>query len=202
MKFNQIFILVLIATIVLGALWYDHKVSKLLDQLATAVGKTDTVKVVLTVHDTTYVQHADTIVSTADTTIVGDTIIIDHNKNLVGITEQPLFVLRVDVNTKLETFKYDFKYKPLSIFLEFKDKYDLRKGFKAYTVPDVGNVNVSFGDYTPLKKKFGLSLAGGALLLDNNPGLMAGISFKKNELGMLWMEGKRGFYYRRVLFEF
>jgi len=200
MKFQSIVILVLLAAVVLGGFYYDNKVSRLETKLAEKM-PADTVKVVVTLTDTVYTEKADTVLASADTTIVNDTVHIDHYKNLVGITEQPLFKLKVTVNTKAETFGYDFKYNPLNIYLEFKDKYDLRKGFLAYTVPDVGSVNVDFGQYKPLKKKLGVGISGGAFYSNNSPGLMAGIFWKKNELGVTFTEGSKGFYYRRILLE-
>ena len=202
MKFQNLLFFILVGVIIAGSFYFDHKVNSLQNQLAVAQGKTDTLTVEIKIHDTTFVSAADTVINNSDTTIVGDTIIIDHYPRLVDITNQPLFTLKVDVDTRYNSFAYDYKYKPLSIYLEFNDKYDLRKGFKAYTIPDIGKVSTSWGDYKPLKKKFGLTLSGGVYLLDNTPGLLCGIAWKKNELGMLFMEGKKGYYFRRILLDF
>jgi hypothetical protein len=202
MKFQNIFLLILIGVIVAGSFYFDHKVNSLQNQLAVAQGKTDTLMVEIKIHDTTFVSVADTIINSNDTTIVGDTIIIDHWPTLVDINSQDLFTLMVKVDTRKSEFKYDYKYKPLYLNLRFQDKYDLRKGFVVELIPNVGSVSVNWGSYKPLKKKFGLTLSGGIYLLDNTPGLLCGIAWKKNELGMLFMEGKKGYYFRRILLDF
>ena len=191
MKFQSLFALILVAALVLSFFYYDHKVSRLEQQLAEATGKVDTVQIAVQVHDTVFVNQADTVIQNSDTTFVGDTIIVNHYPYLTNTTTQPLFTLQVAVDTRKESFAYDFKYKPLNIYLEFADKYDLRKGFKAYTDPDVGTISTSWNGYTPMKKKFGLSLSGGLFIVGNNPGLMCGVAWKKNELGVMWIEDRK-----------
>lgn len=202
MKFNLLFTLILIATIIIGSIYYDSKINYLQDQLSTITEKTDTVKVVLTIHDTTFVSTADTVIQNSDTTIIGDTVYVNHFPYLINTTDQPLFRLKVSVDTRQQTFKYEYKYNPLSINITFTDKYDLRKNMKITTTPDIGTIKIGFDGYTPIKKKFGLSLSGGVYIISSEPGLMLGLSFKKNEFGITISNGQKGYYFRRVIFEF
>ena len=193
--------------IVGGFFWYDHKVSSLEEKLAKAEGvKPDTVQVVLTIHDTTFVSVADTVIQHSDTTINGDTVTVNHWPVLVDNTSQPLFDLRVKVDSKNSLFDYAYKYKPLTLTFKFADKYDLRKGFELSLDPNIGNVSVNWGQYEPLKKPKGFELSAGFGYSDvtGHSGvlLMGGIKWKKNELGITLRDGGKDYFYKRTLLSF
>lgn len=201
MKFERFVLLILFAVIIIGAFIYDYKVSKLEERLAETQ-PADTVQVIVQFHDTTYVGRADSIFETTDTTILADTVHIYHWPHLIDNTEQPLFLLRVGVDTRASKFTYEYKYKPLTLNLMFYDKYDLKKGFKVTSIPPIGNINVDWGSYSPIKEKR-FELNGGFGYTRNlGPFLLSGFSWKKNTLGLFLVEGGWGIYYQRAFLSF
>jgi len=207
MKLERYLLFGLMISIIVGFFWYDHKVTSLQEQLAKAEGiKPDTVQVVIKIHDTTFVSVADTVIQHADTTINGDTIVVNHWPMLVDNTAQPLFDLRVKVDSKNSLFDYAFKYRPLTLTFKFNDKYDLRKGFILTLDPAIANVSVNWDQYEPLKKPKGFALSAGFGYSDvvDKAGvfLIGGIQWKKNELGISLRDGGKDYYYKRTLLSF
>lgn len=207
MKLERYLLFGLMITTVLGFFWYDHKVKGLEERLAEAQGvKPDTVTVEIKIRDTVFVSTADSTTDQADTVNVGDTVVIHHWPTLVDNISQPLFDLRTRVDSKNSLFDYSFKYKPLTLRFTFKDKYDLRKGFELTMSPDIGDVNVDWGEYRPLKKPKGFEFAAGfgySTVKDNeNVFLLGSLKFKKNEFGLILRDGGKDYYYKRTLWSF
>ena len=207
MKFERYLLFGFMITIILGFFWYDHKVKGLEDRLAEAQGiKPDTVKVEIQIRDTVFVSVADTVIDQTDTTVVGDTVVVHHWPTLVDNTSQPLFDLRVSVDSRKNLFDYNFKYKPLTLRFAFRDKYDLRKGFELTMSPDIGDINVDWGEYQPLKKPKGFELAAGfgySTVKDNESVFLLGsLKFKKNEFGLILRDKGKDYYYKRTLWSF
>jgi hypothetical protein len=203
MKIKDLTLIVLLVLCTGGYFFYNARINHLESQLAKAAGHVDTLKVTLQMHDTLFVSVADTVLQQSDTTVIGDTTVINHWPMLVDNVSQPLFDLRVQVDTKKSKFDYNFRYKPLALYMQFTDKYDLRKGFKVSTVPDIGTINVDWGNYKPLKKGWGVtgavgvgySRAGGVCLLGE-------LSIKGIAAGVLLQENSTGVYVKKSLFSF
>lgn len=203
MKIKDIAILILLAICIGGAITYKIRIGSLESKLAKAVGHVDTLTVTLHIRDTVFVSTADTVTETTEIAIHGDSVIINHWPLLIDRTSQPLFDLRVAVDTKKSQFTYDYRYKPLTLYLQFTDKYNLRKGFKASTIPDIGTISVNWGDYHPLAKRWGIS---GSIGLGysrlSGVVLLGEISVKSFSVGLLMQDGGYGVYGRKSLFAF
>lgn len=203
MKVKDLALLVLLALCIGGAIYYKARIGALETKLAKAEGHVDTLKVTLQMHDTLFVSVADTVLQQSDTTIIGDTTVINHWPTLVDNTRQPLFDLRVRVDTKQSKFDYNFRYKPLALYMQFTDKYDLRK-MKISTIPDIGvTTNIDWGDYRPLRKQWGISGSIG-LGYSRSSGvfLLGEIDVKGVAIGAMLQENSTGAYIKKSIFSF
>jgi hypothetical protein len=203
MKFQIGIIIGLIILLAIGAFWADQKINNLQEQLIEAQGvKPDTVEVVVELTDTVVVHEADSTIHDIDTVQVDDTTFIHHYPTLIDYDEQPLFALRVKVDTRAEEFTYKYNYKPLTLHLEFYDKYNLKKGFKVYSTPSVGNIDVNWGSYEPIKKKKFRLEGGIGYSKREGPFLLTSIGWERNSIGLFLVEGSWGIFYKRVLYSF
>jgi len=201
MKLKDLSLLVMFVALVGVGIYYDAKVSKLEKQLAKTT--VDTLKITLQIRDTLFVTVADTVFERADTFMVGDTVFVQHWPVMVDRVSQPLFDLRVNVDTKTRLFGYDFEYKPLHVKLEFFDKFDLRKGCKVSVLPAIGDVSIDWGDYKPQKKSFGIFGAIGLGYSRSFGAFVLGeLSVKGVQVGALIHDGGYGVYVKKVVFNF
>jgi hypothetical protein len=193
-KIKNYFILFLIVLAFGVFVYYQAKVSHL-QKVIDAKAPPDTIKIEIIQHDTTVVKKADTVETIK--VVHGDTIYV--YKRFFGEFDQPLFHLGVWANSQTEEFTFNIKYRSLKLFLEIKNKYDIRKGFNLRTEPDLGiTYSVDWNNYTPLRKErnFRLNLGFG-YSKEQGPFLLPGIQYKSNILGVFLKENSWGLYYQK-----
>lgn len=173
----------------------DKEISKLENKLEQ-VAPPETVSVEIIQHDTVFVREADTV--EIETEVRGDTVYV--YKKMYDFFEQPLFDLGIWANSRTEEFTYDLKYRHLKVYFLFKNKLDLRKGFDVYTDPNIGEVKVDWGDYTPIKKprSFGVNLGLG-YSKQLGPFILSDVEWRKFAFGVFLKEESYGFYVRRQI---
>jgi len=195
------FIVFLMLLVVVIFVWKDSQVKSLQERLDSIKPPApDTVLVKITIHDTVFVSKADTVYF--DTTEVrGDTVFV--YKYLEDTIDQPLFTLKTQVWSKSEVFKYSFKYKPITLSLLFSNYYDLRKGLKVTMSPPIGDVNIDWGNYKPLKGPPKYDMRLGVLYSEKlGPGAQFGVGYDKTALGVFAFQGTYGLYFSRSLYKF
>ena len=176
----------------------QHKNTKLEEKIYPTT--IDTVQVLMTIRDTSFV-HTAVVHKSTDTVLVHSAA---YDMNVYSDRVQhPLFDLDVKFDPQPKAFSYDFHFRPVSLNLIFHDKHDLRKGFELKVVPPVFATNVDWGDYKPQKKIHGLSCGIGlGYSKESGPLIIGGIRFKKNEVGILLREQSYGLFFQRTIFEY
>jgi len=137
---------------------------------------------------------------------------------LFDIFEQPLFRLEITARlresyardprsrgrvsyTRQPEFRYSLSYKPLIVHLEFQDHFNLKKGLRVYTVPELGNINVDWHGYRPpvplrlepRRIAIGLGYSRQGLFV------LSELWVRRSSLGMFLQIDAVGVYYKRAI---
>lgn len=194
-RIKNYFLILLFGFIVIAFIYYTAKIDSLEKKLNQTTHAIDTVKVTVVMHDTIAVIKSDTISMEIEKR--GDSVFV--YKNMHTTFNQPLFDLTVWAFSRNEKFKFDIKYKSLKLYFQFKDKYDLQKGFTLKTDPDIGlKYSVDWGQYVPLKKEKNFRInVGLGYSKELGPFLLNGIQYKTNILGVFLKENSWGLYFQK-----